>query len=231
MENEIIELSIEETIINYIFDEIFDKNFQPGMKLPESAFAQTFNVSRDSVRKAFSQLQSMGIVTYKKNQGFYLKWLTQEDTKNVYAARNIIEVGIITIITQKYSLGQIDLSSLKNEVETEKYLKTTFQNGEYVKTSCDFHLNLAFLSGNEFLINALTPLIPLSILAGLVYEDSTSHFCSYDEHNNLIKAIESNDIEYAKSIMNHHLHHCVEALNFEKTNKQISSIINLKVQS
>ncbi|QKF66669.1 transcriptional regulator, GntR family [Arcobacter venerupis] len=211
------ELAVDEVIINYIFDEIFDKRFHPGMKLSESVFAQKFDVSRDTVRKAFSQLQSMGIVIYKKNQGFNLKWLTEDDTKKVYQARNIIEAGIITLVTQRYTLGLIDLSVLKNEVETEKYLKTTFRNGEYVKTSCDFHLNLALLSENEFLINALTPLIPLSILAGLVYEDCNSCFCSYDEHNDLIKAIKSNDVDYAKSIMNHHLHHCVEALNFNKT--------------
>ncbi|MBU3013911.1 GntR family transcriptional regulator [Poseidonibacter lekithochrous] len=229
MKGIIEELSIEETIINYIFDEIFDKKFHPGMKLSESVFAQTFDASRDAVRKAFSQLQSMGIVTYKKNQGFFLRWLTKEDTEDVYAARNIIEAGIITLVTQKHAIGLIDLSYLKNEVETEKYLKISLRKGEYVKTSCDFHLNLAFLSGNDFLINALKPLIPLSILAGLVYEDSSSHFCSYDEHNNLIKAIKSNDIDYAKSIMNHHLHHCVEALDFNKTIKK-KSLISLRIE-
>lgn len=210
------ELPIEEIIINHIFDEIFDKKYHPGLKLSESVFAKEFNVSRDIVRKAFSQLQSMGILTYKKNQGFCIKWLTQKDTEDVYATRNIIEAGIITLVTQKHALGLIDLSSLKNEVETEKYFKTTFRNGEYVKTSCDFHLNLALLSENEYLINSLKPLIPLSMLAGLVYEDKHAHFCSYDEHADLINAIKSNDIDYAKSIMNRHLHHCVEALNFNK---------------
>jgi len=222
------ELPIEEIIINYIFDEIFEKRFHPGMKLAESIFAQTFNTNRDTVRKAFSQLQSMGLVTYKKNQGFFLRWLTQQDTEDVYTARNIIEAGVITIITQKHTLGLIDLSSLKDEVETEKYLKISLRNGEYVKTSCDFHLNLALLSENDFLINALKPLIPLSILAGLVYEDSNSCFCSYDEHNNLIQAIKSNDIDYAKSIMNHHLHHCVEALDFTKEIQNKSTIVNIR---
>lgn len=219
------ELPIEEIIINYIFDEIFEKRFHPGMKLTESIFAQTFNTNRDNVRKAFSQLQSMGIVIYKKNQGFFLRWLTQKDTEDIYIARNIIEAGVITIITQKHAMSLIDLSSLKEEVATEKYLKISLRNGEYVRTSCDFHLNLALLSGNDFLINALKPLIPLSILAGLVYEDSTSHFCSYDEHNNLIQAIKSNDIDYAKSIMNHHLHHCVEALDFTKENQKNTTVI------
>ncbi|ADG92729.1 transcriptional regulator, GntR family [Arcobacter nitrofigilis DSM 7299] len=228
MDNSIEELTIEETIIKYIFDEIFDNKFKPGMKLSESVFAQTFNVSRDSVRKAFSQLQSMGILTYKKNQGFYLRWLNEEDAKNVYEARTILEVGIITVVTQKYSLGLIELSSLVCEVEREKYLKISSRNGEYVNSSCNFHLELALLTNNELLINAITPLISLSILARLVYEDSTCLFNSYDEHNEIITAIKTNDVEYAKSVMNYHLRHCLEALNFKDTPKQTSSIISLR---
>ncbi|MBP6713530.1 MAG: GntR family transcriptional regulator [Aliarcobacter sp.] len=228
MDNMVEELTIEEIIIKHIFDEIFDNKLKPGMKLSESVFAQTFNISRESVRKAFSQLQSMGIMRYKKNHGFYLRWLSKEDAKNVYEARTIIEVGIITIVTQKYSLGLVDLSSLFQDVEREKYLKISSRNGEYVNSSCNFHLSLALLTENELLINAITPLISLSILARLVYEDSICLFNSYDEHNELINAIKTNDIEYSKSVMNYHLHHCLEALNFNETPKQISPNINLK---
>jgi DNA-binding GntR family transcriptional regulator len=208
-------ISLEDNIVNFIFDSIFTKKLHPGIKLSESVLAKEFSASRDTVRKAFSQLQSMGILTYKKNQGFHVVWLSQEDTKDIYATRKIIEMGIIQILTQKHAKGDLNLSSLNEDVETEKYLKVSLRNGEYVKTSCDFHLNLALLSENEFLLNALKPLIPLSILAGLIYDDNTTSFCSYEEHNALIKAIENHDVEHSKSIMNQHLNNCVEALNFE----------------
>jgi len=213
-ENEI--QSIEDNIIHYVFDGIFGKKFYPGLKLSESVFAQDFNISRDLVRKAFSQLQNMGILTYKKNQGYFVTVLSKQDTLDIFETRNIIEAGVITSVIQKFSERKINLSLLKSEVETEKFFKVSLRNGEYVKSSCDFHLNLALLTGNEFLINTLKPLIPLSILAALVYEDENTHFCSYDEHAQLIKAIESNNIDYAKSIMNTHLHHCVDVLNFNE---------------
>ena len=206
----------EDNIVNFIFDSIFSKSLRPGVKLSESVLAKEFNLSRDTVRKAFSQLQNMGIITYKKNQGYFVTMLSKQDTLDVFETRNIIEAGVITSVIQKLSEGKIDLSLLKSEVETEKFFKISLRNGEYVKSSCDFHLNLALLSGNDFLINALKPLIPLSILAALVYEDENTHFCSYDEHAQLIKAIESNNIDYAKSIMNTHLHNCVDVLNFNE---------------
>ena len=208
-------ISLEDSIVNFIFDSIFTKKLSPGMKLSESVLAKELSTSREVVRKAFSQLQSMGILTYKKNQGFHVVWLSENDTRDIYAARKILEMGIIQILTQKHAKGEIGLNSLNDNIETEKYLKISLKNGEYTRTSCDFHLNLALLSDNEFLINALKPLIPLSILSSLIYDDNNTSFCSYEEHNALIKAIENHDVENSKSIMNQHLNHCVDALSFK----------------
>lgn len=211
----------EDNIVNFIFDAIFTKKLHPGIKLSESVLAKELNTSRDVVRKAFSKLQTMGILSYKKNQGFNVVWLTEDNTKDIYSARKVIESGIVEILAKK----DTDLSILNEKVESEEYLKVSFQNGQYVKTSCDFHLNLALLSENEFLINALKPLIPLSIIAGLIYDDNTTSFCSYEEHRTLIKAIETKDQEHAKSIMNQHLDHCVEALNFGITPSKPTSFM------
>jgi DNA-binding GntR family transcriptional regulator len=213
-------ISLEDNIVNFIFDSIFTKKLHPGIKLSESVLAKEFDASRDVVRKAFSQLQSMGILKYTKNQGFHVVWLTEQDTKDIYSARKVIEMGIVRILAEKHARGELDLSTLNKDIETEKYLKVSLKNGEYVKTSCDFHLNLALYCENDFLENALKPLIPLSILAGLIYGDNATSFCSYDEHDRLVKAIESNDIEKAKHVMNHHLDHCIEALDFGITPKK-----------
>lgn len=217
--------TLEDTIVNFIFDAIFTKQLNPGVKLSESVLAKELNASRDVVRKAFSKLQTMGILTYKKNQGFHVVWLSEDNTKDIYTARKVIEAGIVEIVTKKNEKNDIDLSILNEKIETEEYLKVSLRNGEYVKTSCDFHLNLALLSENEFLINALKPLIPLSILAGLIYDDRTTSFCSYDEHRLLINAIKSNDIEYAKNIMSQHLDHCVAALSFGTSTSKKSKFL------
>jgi DNA-binding GntR family transcriptional regulator len=217
--------TLEDTIVNFIFDAIFTKNLHPGKKLSESVLAKELNASRDVVRKAFSKLQTMGILTYKKNQGFHVVWLSEENTKDIFTARKIIEAGIVEIVTQKNIDEGVDYSVLTEKIETEEYLKVSLRNGEYVKTSCDFHLNLALLSENEFLINALKPLIPLSILAGLIYDDNATSFCSYDEHRVLVDAMKGDDVSYARDIMLQHLDHCVEALNFGITPSRKSKFI------
>ncbi|RXK11820.1 GntR family transcriptional regulator [Halarcobacter mediterraneus] len=205
---------VEDTIVNFIFDAIFTKKLHPGIKLSESVLAKELNTSRDVVRKAFSKLQTMGILSYKKNQGFNVVWISEENAKDIFATRKIIEVGIVEIVTKRYSKENLDLSSLLENIDTEEYLKLSHRNGEYVKSSCDFHLNLAALSKNEFLINALKPLIPLSILAALIYEDENTEFSSYDEHRVLIETIKSNNVNNAKNVMSEHLDHCLDVLDF-----------------
>ncbi|WP_321313301.1 GntR family transcriptional regulator [Halarcobacter sp.] len=207
--------TLEDNIVNFIFDAIFTKNLQPGTKLSESVLAKELNTSRDVVRKAFSKLQTMGILSYKKNQGFNVVWLSEEKAKDIFTTRKIIEAGIVEIVTKRHSKENLDLSSILENIDTEEYLKLSNRNGEYVKSSCDFHLNLAALSENEFLINALKPLIPLSILAALIYEDENTEFSSYDEHRVLIETIKSNNVTNAKNVMLEHLDHCLDVLDFD----------------
>jgi len=207
--------TLEDNIVNFIFDAIFTKKLQPGTKLSESVLAKELNTSRDVVRKAFSKLQTMGILSYKKNQGFNVVWISEENAKDIFATRKIIEAGIVEIVTKRHSRENLDLSALLENIDTEEYLKLSHRNGEYVKSSCDFHLNLAALSENEFLINALKPLIPLSILAALIYEDENTEFSSYDEHRVLIETIQSNNVTNAKNVMSEHLDHCLDILDFD----------------
>ena len=141
--------TLEDNIVNSIFDAIFTKKLHPGIKLSESVLAKELNTSRDVLRKAFSKLQTMGILTYKKNQGFNVVWLSEENARDIYAARKVIEAGVVEIVTKKVSTQNLDLSILSENTDNEEYLKVSLRNGEYVKTSCDFHLNLAILSDNE----------------------------------------------------------------------------------
>ena len=101
-------------------------------------------------------------------------------------------------------------------ISEEKRLHNTSQYDEHTKLSCDFHLTLAELCDNKYIVDSLKPLIPLSTLAASVYSNPDSTFCSYAEHNDLIQAIKSNDLNKASRSMNEHLDHCVKSLDFNK---------------
>jgi len=111
----------------------------------------------------------------------------------------------------------------------EQHLHENSEHAKLTRLSCDFHLTLAELCDNRFLVDSLKPLIPLSALAASVYADTESNFCSFSEHYELIEAIKSNDLIKASSAINTHLDRCVESLNFNSKaikNNSYSHIFN-----
>lgn len=60
-------------IYNYLKEKILSNEYKPGEKLPsENYLTQTFNVSRNTVRRAISMLASDGIVTSVHGKGVFI---------------------------------------------------------------------------------------------------------------------------------------------------------------
>jgi len=144
---------------------------------------------------------------------------TKEETIQIYEARKAIENAVILILVEKHKDQSLDLSSIDELISEEKRLHKTSQHDELTKLSCDFHITLAELCDNKYIVESLKPLIPLSTLAASVYSNPDSTFCSYAEHRDLIQAIKSNNSNKASKSINKHLDHCVKSLDFDKAIK------------
>ena len=140
-------------------------------------------VSREEIKKAFTKQE-------KFLQGQIPKTsLTKKETKQIYEARKAIENGVIMILVEKHRNNELDLSTIDSLVIKEQHLHENSEHAKLTRLSCDFHLTLAELCDNKFLVDSLKPLIPLSALAASVYADTESNFCSFSEHYELIEAI------------------------------------------
>jgi DNA-binding GntR family transcriptional regulator len=66
---------------------IVDDEFQPGQKLREVDLAQSFGVSRASVREALRMLESEGLVTILPQRGAQVTTLSAEEVRDVFEIR------------------------------------------------------------------------------------------------------------------------------------------------
>lgn len=66
---------------------IVDGEFQPGQKLREVDLAQSFGVSRASVREALRMLESEGLVTILPQRGAQVTTLTAEEVRDIFEIR------------------------------------------------------------------------------------------------------------------------------------------------
>ena len=216
-------------VVEVIFEAILKKRLNPGVKLSEISLQEEFGYSRSVIRQGFDKLVDSGVLIHKKNQSVRVACPTEQETKQIYEARKAIEAGVIMILVEKYHNKQLDLTEIDSMVSKEKKLHDSEEYAKLTRLSCDFHLTLAELCDNKYLVESLKPLIPLSALAASVYADHESNFCSFAEHQELIKAIKSNNLKKASKAINVHLDHCVHSLNFGvhvKTKNSYSHIFN-----
>jgi DNA-binding GntR family transcriptional regulator len=215
--------SHSDQVVKVIFEAILSKKLNPGIKLSEIALQEEFGYSRNSIRKGFSTLVNSGVLIYKKNQGVRVAFPSETQTKKIYQARKAIENGVILILVDRHIKGNLDVSIMNELIAKEEQLHASDQFAKLTRMSCDFHISLAELCGNEYLVESLRPLIPLSALAASVYANTNSHFCSYTEHQELISALNSKDSAVAIRAMNVHLDHCVQSLDFGVQTRQKTS--------
>lgn len=70
---------------------IIDGDFAPGSRLSESALAERFDVSRNTLREAFRVLAEQGLVEHVPHRGVSVASPSIADVVDIYRARRIIE--------------------------------------------------------------------------------------------------------------------------------------------
>lgn len=88
--------------------------------------------------------------------------------------------------------------------------------GAGIRLSGEFHLKLAEAAGNAPLVSFQRSLVSQTSLIIAQYESGNRSHCSYDEHMQLIDAIEARDAEQAVSLMMHHMDHIDSKLNLDE---------------
>ena len=80
---------------------IVDGEFQPGQKLREVDLAQSFGVSRASVREALRMVESEGLVTILPQRGAQVTALTVEELQDVFDIR----ATLMGMVAQRVALN------------------------------------------------------------------------------------------------------------------------------
>src|SRR5574337_1207385 len=78
-----------------IVQSILNRRLRPGERLGEQELADLFEVSRTLVREALKQLQARGFVDVRPRAGWYVVEPSFDDARQTYAARRIIETGML----------------------------------------------------------------------------------------------------------------------------------------
>jgi len=157
--------SLKEMALSIIKEAVLAKKLEPEKMYTEAALTSEMGISRTPVREALIHLASRGMIVYHPRKGFQIKAMTEKDVRDLFELRLALELAVIRHITPHLT----DASLAQIEQVWNRYMEVA-QEGDPVESihaNREFHVRLAQLSENSYLINALDEIRDLTDLANV----------------------------------------------------------------
>lgn len=192
-------------MLKILSQEIIDGAHKPGSRLHASALADRFGVSRTPVRETLSQLCAMGLGEKRPNRGVIVTRVSAGYLEGMFEAMAELEAACARLCALRMTLNE--RAQLKNMHESALSL---VRNGspadEYERFNHDFHTLLYTGSHSPYLQDLATAtrgrLQPFR-RAQFNMNNRTSN--SWEEHNDIVKAILASDGDAAASATRMHV--------------------------
>jgi DNA-binding GntR family transcriptional regulator len=124
-----------------------DGTFAPGAQLGEVQLANRLMVSRGPIREAMQRLVQEGLLETRRNRGVFVITLSDDDVRDVYQARRVIEREAIRTLLQRPDKQEV-FDKLEKLVAT---MNSAANKGEWeslVESDLRFHEQLVGLSSS-----------------------------------------------------------------------------------
>jgi DNA-binding GntR family transcriptional regulator len=155
--------SLKDMAHSTIKEAILSKKLKPGELYTETNLKNELGISKTPVREALILLASRGLILYSPRRGFTIKEMTEKDVSDLFELRLSLELTVIRHIIPNFT----EESLTQTERIWKQYLRAG-QTGNPVRlinANRDFHLHLAQLTENSYLIRAREEIQDLTELA------------------------------------------------------------------
>ncbi|MDM0001679.1 GntR family transcriptional regulator [Variovorax sp. J22P240] len=202
------------TIAERVVEAILAQKLAPGERLGEQALAENFGVSRTMVREALMQLQARGFVEVQSRRGWYVVEPSAEEARDAFAARRIVESGILAEAGRPLSRV---IRKLREHIADEKRAIAGADAATRAFLLADFHVCLADQMGHRLLCDVLRDLTARTTLAATLFQSKHEASQSCAEHAAIVEALEDGDTPRARQLMLDHIGNVEQALQVDVT--------------
>ena len=195
-------MTAKRKIAERVVESILAQKLRPGQRLGEQELADSFGVSRTLAREALMQLQARGFVEVRSRMGWYVVEPSFDEARETYAARRIIEPGMLRDAGRPL---QTALRRLRQHVADER---KAIEAGDAAMRSvllADFHVCLAECLGNRFLTSMMVDLSARTTLISALYQSRSEAQGSNDDHVAIVAALADGDHALAERLMRAHI--------------------------
>lgn len=172
----------------------------PGEKLTERFVESISGASRTPIRAALLRLEAEGLVG-REGRGWTVSPINLNEIEQIAVYREALEVAALRLTSAREDRSQIDLiAALLDSCDQDT------PREEWHRVGMDFHIELARLSGNEFLSRGVRDAMQrLSRARWLEVRDEAALKRAWDEHHAILQAVRAGDADKAAMLMSNHL--------------------------
>ncbi|MFG2884311.1 GntR family transcriptional regulator [Streptomyces sp. NPDC048297] len=195
---------LRERVYEALLELITARALEPGRHLVESELAGQLGVSRQPVREALQRLNTEGWVDLRPAQGAFVHEPTQAEADQLLSVRSLLEAEAARLAALNADKAGIDAL---HEIAGQGRLAVAAHDvTRAVALNAAFHAKIMELAGNAVLAELAAQVdrrvrwhyTPVARLRGGT---------SWDEHEELIEAIDSRDGQRATRLMREHTEH------------------------
>jgi len=206
--------SVEERMYHEIYDAIMEHRLPPRTKLTEQSLCEIYATARHTVRKVLSRLAADGMVDLEPNRGAFIASPSTSEAHDMFELRQMLERAVLEKLASRPDVKQT-IAPLRAMVAEERKAFLTHQRPRWIRLSAEFHTALAGLSGNALLVDMMRRLVSRTTLMIASVEAPGNNACSFDEHEEILDALEQGDAALAQTRMAHHLGACADRVEPE----------------
>jgi DNA-binding GntR family transcriptional regulator len=195
---------LRERVYEALLELITTRALEPGRHLVESELAGQLGVSRQPVREALQRLNTEGWVDLRPAQGAFVHEPTQAEADQLLSVRSLLEAEAARLAALNADKAGID--ALHEIAQQGRLAVAAHDVTRAVTLNAAFHAKIMELAGNAVLAELAAQVdrrvrwyyTPVARLRGGT---------SWDEHEELIQAIDDRDEQRATRLMRDHTEH------------------------
>ncbi|WP_373488008.1 FCD domain-containing protein, partial [Blastomonas sp.] len=191
---------------------ILTGSLAPGEAITEAELSALAKVSRTPVREALRELENGGLVTRSDTGRLTVSTWQSEDLEDLFSLRTLVEGYAAERAATRISPAEVSELREVNE-QLHQAVREPVDIAAFLDANRRFHDIIIRASASNRAASVLARLVEQPIVSATAHRYDESLFqSSYDEHTELIIALDHGDPVWAKAIMTMHIRRAHNAL-------------------
>ncbi|OPY89685.1 MAG: HTH-type transcriptional regulator McbR [Syntrophaceae bacterium PtaU1.Bin231] len=221
-----MKVAIQFEIYDKIKEMLYNHQLVAGQKVIYTDLAKALKTSVSPVIIALKRLEASNLVTYIPNKGYFIADITEKQGRELYQARQALEMFILPDIIKNISAEKI--GAIENKF---KRLQVSDPRDLFLHDA-QFHLSLIEFGENDFIYNLLSGIFEqLCLKYRPQYLSEQRAKLALKEHHDIIVALKKRDLKEAKKAVTRHIEFGLRNIVDRLSMSQYGGICSISTQA